>query len=153
MRICDRHLLDRRPIDDDAERLAMVAAVLGEVRARGDAALRDYTERFDHVRLDDLHVADPARALEWVSPDVVTTLKSAAERLEAFHRRQPLTSWMTRELGGLLGQMVTPLDRVGCYVPGGTAPLPSTVLHTVILARVAGVREIVVATPPNLRVS
>ena len=56
---------------------------------------------------------------------------------------------MTRELGGLTGQMVTPLDRVGCYVPGGTAPLPSTLLHTVVLARVAGVPEIIVATPPN----
>src|SRR5579859_3104354 len=149
MRICDRHLLDRRPIDDDAERLAAVASVIGAVRLRGDAALREYTERFDHVRLDDFRVPDPARALALVSTPVVDALTAAAKRLEAFHRRQPMTSWMTRELGGLLGQLVTPLDRVGCYVPGGTAPLPSTVLHTVILARVAGVREIVVATPPN----
>src|SRR5437868_334988 len=149
MRICDRHLLDRRPIDDDTERLAAVTAVIGAVRARGDAALREYTERFDHVRLDDFRVPEPTRALELVSPEVVTALKAAAERLEAYHRRQPVTSWMTRELGGLLGQIVSPLERVGCYVPGGTAPLPSTVLHTVILARVAGVREIVVATPPN----
>jgi histidinol dehydrogenase len=149
MRICDRHLLDRRPIDDDAERLAAVSAVIGAVRSKGDAALREYTERFDHVRLDNFRVPEPARAVALVSPEVVAALKAAAERLEAFHRRQPVTSWMTRELGGLLGQLVTPLDRVGCYVPGGTAPLPSTVLHTVILARVAGVREIVVATPPN----
>jgi histidinol dehydrogenase len=149
MRICDRHLLDRRPIDDDAERLAAVSAVIGAVRSKGDAALREYTERFDHVRLDNFRVPEPARAVALVSPEVVAALKAAAERLETFHRRQPVTSWMTRELGGLLGQLVTPLDRVGCYVPGGTAPLPSTVLHTVILARVAGVREIVVATPPN----
>ncbi len=151
MRICDRHLLDRRPIDDDAERLAAVAAVIAAVRARGDSALREYTEHFDRVRLDDFHVPEPALelALEWVSPDVVAALRAAAARLEAFHRQQPITSWMTRDLGGLLGQMVSPLDRVGCYVPGGTAPLPSTVLHTAILARVAGVREIVVATPPN----
>jgi len=151
MRICDRHLLDRRPIDDDAERLAAVAAVIAGVRARGDAALREYTERFDRVRLDDFHVPEAALALalERVSPDVVAALRAAAARLEAFHRQQPTTSWMTRDLGGLLGQMVSPLDRVGCYVPGGTAPLPSTVLHTAILARVAGVREIVMATPPN----
>jgi histidinol dehydrogenase len=84
-----------------------------------------------------------------VEPDVLDALRSAAGRVEAYHRRQPLNSWMTSELGGILGQMVIPLDRVGCYVPGGTAPLPSSVLHTVILARVAGVREIVVATPPN----
>jgi histidinol dehydrogenase len=149
MRICDRHLLDRRPIDDDTERLAAVSAVIAAVRARGDAALRDYTERFDRVRLDDFRVPAPERALESVSAEVVAALRAAAERLEAYHRRQPTTSWVTRELGGMLGQIVTPLDRVGCYVPGGTAPLPSTVLHTVILARVAGVREIVVATPPN----
>src|SRR5438046_1442423 len=98
MRICDRHLLDRRPIDDDAERLTAVSAVIGAVRARGDAALREYTERFDHVTLDDFRVAEPARALELVSPEVLAALRASAERLEAFHRRQPLTSWMTREL-------------------------------------------------------
>jgi len=149
MKICDRSLLERRPIDDDAERLAAVAAVLAAVRARGDAALREYTERFDRVRLDDFHVADPGQAMEVVAEDVLAALRAASQRLEAFHRRQPATSWVTTELGGVLGQMVTPLERVGCYVPGGTAPLPSTVLHTVTLARVAGVREIVVATPPN----
>ena len=149
MRICDRRLLDRRPIDDDRERLAAVAAVIAAVRLNGDAALREYTERFDRVRLDDFHVAARERALELVDQDLLATLRAAARRLEVFHRRQPAASWVTAELGGLMGQMVTPLDRVGCYVPGGTAPLPSTVLHTVILARVAGVREIVVATPPN----
>ena len=149
MRICDRRLLERRPIDDDAERMAAVAAIVSAVRARGDAAVREYTQRFDHVTLDDFSAPEPARALELVSPDVISALKMAAGRLETFHRRQPVTSWMTRELGGLTGQMVTPLDRVGCYVPGGTAPLPSTLLHTVVLARVAGVPEIIVATPPN----
>ena len=149
MRICDRRLLDRRPIDDDRERLAAVAAVIAAVRLNGDAALREYTERFDRVRLHDFHVAAPERALELVDQEILAALRAAARRLEAFHRRQPAASWVTAELGGLMGQMVTPLDRVGCYVPGGTAPLPSTVLHTVILARVAGVREIVVATPPN----
>jgi histidinol dehydrogenase len=149
MRICDRSLLARRPIDDDVERLAAVGAVISAVRARGDAALHEYTQRFDHVTLDDFRAPRPDHALDLVSPEVLAALKTAAERLEAFHRRQPLTSWMTREQGGLLGQLVTPLDRVGCYVPGGTAPLPSTVLHTAVLARVAGVREIVVATPPN----
>jgi histidinol dehydrogenase len=149
MRICDRRLLERRPIDDDAERLASVAAVLANVRARGDAALREYTQRFDHVSLDDFRVPEPERALERVSSEVVEALKVSAQRLEAYHRKQPAASWLTRELGGLMGQMVIPLDRVGCYVPGGTASLPSTVLHTVVLARVAGVPEIVVATPPN----
>jgi histidinol dehydrogenase len=149
MRICDRRLLERRPIDDDRERLAAVAAILADVRARGDAAVREYSQRFDHVSLTGFRVPEPGRALERVSNEVLAALKVAAARLETFHRRQPAASWVTTELGGLLGQMVTPLNRVGCYVPGGTAPLPSTVLHTVVLARVAGVPEIVVVTPPN----
>ena len=149
MRICDRSLLQRRRLELGDEYLAPVAEILAAVRARGDDALREYTVRFDGVELDSFWVTELEPALEWVEPDVLAALKIAADRLERYHRRQPITSWMTGELGGVLGQMVVPLDRVGCYVPGGTAPLPSTVLHTVILARVAGVRDIVVATPPN----
>jgi histidinol dehydrogenase len=148
MRICNRSLLQRRPLDDDAA-LAAVVKIIAAVRARGDEALRELTAKFDQVDLNGFWVPELERALDLVEPDVLAALRSAAERLEAYHRRQPVTSWMTSELGGILGQMVIPLDRVGCYVPGGTAPLPSSVLHTVILARVAGVREIVVATPPN----
>jgi histidinol dehydrogenase len=149
MKLCDRSLLRRQPIDSDPKLLAAVAAVLAAVRADGDAAVRAYTARFDRVDVDTFRVADTATALERVDPDVLASLRAAAARLEAFHRKQPVHSWLTAELGGLVGQMVTPLRRVGCYVPGGTAPLPSTVLHTVVLARVAGVPEIVVATPPN----
>jgi len=149
MKICDRSLLRRRPIDSDAQYTQPVAEIVAAVRTRGDAALREYTARFDRVTLDEWHVQAPEKALDLVAPDVLAALRAAAGRLEQFHRHQPLTSWVTTELGGVLGQMVTPLARVGCYVPGGTAPLPSTVLHTVTLARVAGVKEIVVATPPN----
>jgi histidinol dehydrogenase len=149
MKLCDRSLLRRRPIDADAGYVELVMAVLAAVREQGDAAVRAYTARFDHVELEDFTVPNPSAALALVDPDVVASLRVAASRLEQFHRRQPVTSWFTHELGGLVGQMVTPLSRVGCYVPGGTAPLPSTVLHTVVLARVAGVPEIVVATPPN----
>jgi histidinol dehydrogenase len=76
-------------------------------------------------------------------------LEQAADRIETFHRRQPLSSWFTNELGGTLGQIIRPIQRVGLYVPGGTAPLPSSVLMSAVPARVAGVREIVVVTPPN----
>jgi histidinol dehydrogenase len=72
-------------------------------------------------------------------------------RVEAFYRHQPLTSWFTNELGGTLGQIIRPIRRVGLYVPGGTAPLPSTVLMSAVPARVAGVKEIVVVTPPSLK--
>jgi len=151
MKIRDRSLLKRKAIDEDPVYLERVTAILADVRARGDAALRDLTARFDGVTLDDFRV--PASRVKHararLSPEVLDSLHLAADRLEKFHRKQPLTAWVTQELGGTLGQLVTPLDRVGCYVPGGTAPLPSTVLHTVTLARVAGVKEIVVATPPN----
>jgi len=151
MKIRDRSLLRRKAIDEDPVYLERVTAILADVRARGDAALRDLTARFDGVTLDDFRV--PASRVKHararLSPEVLDSLHLAADRLERYHRKQPLTAWVTQELGGTLGQLVTPLDRVGCYVPGGTAPLPSTVLHTVTLARVAGVKEIVVATPPN----
>ncbi|MCC6190114.1 MAG: histidinol dehydrogenase [Anaerolineales bacterium] len=149
MKICDRGLLQRRPFDDDLRFAQPVAEIVSAVRARGDAALREFTARFDKLTPERFQVAKPEEALQRVSPDVVAALRTAAGRLEQFHRRQPLTSWVTADLGGLMGQMVTPLARVGCYVPGGTAPLPSSVLHTVTLARLAGVPEIVVATPPD----
>jgi histidinol dehydrogenase len=87
-------------------------------------------------------------ALDSIRPPSVT-LEKAAARVEAFHRKQPLTSWFTNELGGTIGQIIRPIQRVGLYVPGGTAPLPSTVLMSAIPAKVAGVKEIVVVTPPN----
>lgn len=142
--------LERRSAwDQDPELLTRVAALITDVRSRGDVALREQAERFDRVALDALAL-DPLP--DWrphVASDVVAALRTAHDRLLAFHQKQPLISWTTEALGGLLGQRVTPLARVGCYVPGGTAPLISTVLHTVVPARAAGVKEIVVVTPPN----
>lgn len=151
MKICDRTLLQRRRVWDEDRHLQPVSAILAEVRAGGDSALRALTARFDRLTLDRFPLDGPTRlaARAHLAPDVLASLRLAAERIEAFHRRQPIASWSTDAIGGRLGQRVMPLRRVGCYVPGGTAPLPSTVLHTVIPARVAGVREIVVATPPN----
>jgi histidinol dehydrogenase len=151
MKICDRSLLQRKRVWDDDRHLQPVSAILAEVRAGGDSALRALTARFDRVTVERFPVDDSLRELarNFVSREMVESLELAAERLELFHRQQPFASWSTETLGGRLGQRVTPLRRVGCYVPGGTAPLPSTVLHTVIPAHVAGVREIVVATPPN----
>jgi len=130
---------------------AAVRRILDDVRQRGDVALRYWSERIEGVRLDAFAVAagEMAAALARLPADLRDSLHVAAERIRAFHARQPLPCWSTTEPGGWLGQMVIPLDRVGIYVPGGTAPLPSSLLMSVIPAKVAGVKEVIVATPPG----
>lgn len=128
-----------------------VRRILRDVRARGDAALYEWSAKLDGFPAD-APIRVPAEALsaalEALDPEVRAALELAAERIRAFYRRQPLTSWFTNDLGGTLGQFVRPIQRVGLYVPGGTAPLPSSVLMSAIPAQVAGVKEIVVVTPP-----
>jgi histidinol dehydrogenase len=130
-----------------------VDAIITAVRARGDAALCEHTARLDGwnpARPGDLALtpADFDGARRSVAPDVRAALEYAAERIERYHTMAMPKSWrMTDEHGSVLGQEVRPLDRVGVYVPGGRAAYPSTVLMTVIPARVAGVREIVLVTP------
>jgi histidinol dehydrogenase len=136
----------------DPDAVGRVAAIVDEVRRRGDAALLDFTKRFDGVELrpDELRVSEAEWGEASVSPGLEAALAEAARRIEAFHRHQLPRSWWVRdEHGSLLGQQVTALDRVGCYVPGGTAAYPSTVLMNLVPARVAGVRELVVASPPG----
>ena len=130
-----------------------VDAIITAVRARGDAALCEHTARLDGwnpARPGDLALtpADFDGARRSVAADVRAALEYAAERIERYHTMAMPKSWrMTDEHGSVLGQEVRPLDRVGVYVPGGRAAYPSTVLMTVIPARVAGVREIVLVTP------
>lgn len=128
-----------------------VTRILKDVRTNGDSALQSWTKRLDSIDLKPAPVSKTLiqSALDSISPAQRDALEKAAARVEAFHRKQPLTSWFTNELGGTLGQIIRPIQRVGLYVPGGTAPLPSTVLMSVIPARVAGVKEIVVVAPPN----
>lgn len=128
-----------------------VSHLLQQIRQRGDAALRHWTAQIDGVALDAIQLdpAEIAAAAERVEPELMDALRLAAGRIREFHQHQPLPSWETNALGGRLGQKVTPLKRVGVYVPGGTAPLPSSLLMSVIPAQVAGVRQIVVATPPQ----
>ena len=130
---------------------AAVARILEDVRLRGDAALFDWTRRIDGVALTRLDVgpADIRAAADSLPDDLRDALRLAADRIRAFHALQPVPSWMTTALGGRLGQRVTPLRRVGVYVPGGSAPLPSSLLMSAIPAQVAGVAEIVVVTPPG----
>lgn len=128
-----------------------VRRILADVRARGDAAIRDWTTRIDRVELADLRVAQErvTQALDQIEPAVAQALALAARRIEAFHRRQPAISWIHNDGDGTVGQLVRPIERVGVYVPGGTAPLPSTLLMTAIPAKVAGVPHIAVITPPQ----
>jgi len=138
---------------------ATVAAIVADVRARGDAALLEYTVRFDRVKADsvaalEISAAEMRRAFDSLPTVERDALAVAADRVRAYHQRQKLESWSYREPDGSeLGQQVTPLDRVGVYVPGGKAAYPSTVLMNVIPAHVAGVGEIamVVPTPDGVR--
>jgi histidinol dehydrogenase len=134
---------------------AAVDEILLGVRARGDAALLDYTARFDGFSASSVQaLAIPreafAAAAAGIDADTRAALDYAAERIERYHAAALPKSWrMTDEHGSSLGQEVRPLDRVGIYVPGGRAAYPSTVLMTAVPARVAGVREIVLVTPPS----
>jgi histidinol dehydrogenase len=128
-----------------------VSRILKDIRTSGDSALRKWTLTLDGLDLQPILISrDIIRsALESVSLPQREALRQAAARIEAFHRRQPLSSWFTNDLGGTLGQIIRPIQRVGLYIPGGTAPLPSSVLMSAIPAGVAGVKEVVIVTPPN----
>jgi histidinol dehydrogenase len=130
---------------------AAVARLLADVRARGDDALREWTERIDGVTTQALEVPKSAwvEAYDGLSLELRGAMERAAERIRDFHARQPIPSWTSDEMGGLLGQRLVPLERVGVYVPGGTAPLPSSLLMAVVPARVAGVDEVIVCTPAD----
>ena len=130
---------------------AAVAKLLGDVREQGDNALCQWTERIDGVTLETLEIprSDWAVAWERTTPELQRALKLSAERIRQFHSKQPIPNWTSNDMGGLLGQRLIPLQRVGAYVPGGTAPLPSSLLMSVIPARVAGVDEVYVCTPAD----
>ena len=145
-------LLAWESVSDEAVNDA-VKEILREVRGRGDQALLEYTRRFDR-----LQVADPAEleipaerlagATEGLEPALRRGLETAAARVRAYHERQKMESWSYTEPDGtLLGQQVTPLDRVGLYVPGGKAAYPSSVLMNAIPAKVAGVGELIMVVP------
>ncbi|MEW6688144.1 MAG: histidinol dehydrogenase [Pseudomonadota bacterium] len=132
---------------------AAVKRIVGAVRRRGDAALLAYSKRFDRVRarsVSDLEIsaAEIRDSLKKIPAREKTALEQAANRIKRFHARQRARSWSFTDADGTrLGQRVTPLERVGVYVPGGKAAYPSSVLMNVIPAKVAGVREIVMASP------
>jgi histidinol dehydrogenase len=147
--------LDRPPSQVPAEVASAVEAIVAAVRERGDAAVLEYTAQFDGFSPPSaaglaIAPAELESAARELPPAVMAALTYAAERIERYHAAALPKSWrLTDEHGSVLGQEVRPLDRVGIYVPGGRAAYPSTVLMTAAPARVAGVREIVLVTPPG----
>jgi len=145
----------KRGESDTSEAEEAVKAIINGVRENGDKALLKYTERFDKVRFANMRDAlctrqEIERALKNIPKGDSDIIKLAAKRIRAFHKKQLPKSWFFKEKNGtLLGQRVTPLERVGIYVPGGKAVYPSTVLMNAIPAKVAGVKEIIMATPPS----
>lgn len=146
--------LGGRNIGIDSELLALVSAMIDDVRQRGDQALIDYAARFDNVKqsVSDLRVSQELlrESATRVEVTVLAALREAIDNVRIFHERQRENSWFLRSDDHMwLGQRVSPLDSVGLYVPGGTAAYPSSVVMNVVPAQVAGVNRIVVVTPPE----
>ena len=140
----------RDNIDSGVE--GIVTDIIANVKANGDSALFEYCEKFDKVKLSSLEVteAEINEAFEIADPEFVKIVEEAAENIRAFHEKQVRNSFIMSEKDGVItGQKVTPIEKVGLYVPGGTAAYPSTVLMDSIPAKIAGCSEIVMVTPPS----
>ncbi len=139
-------------VEPEVDVTAVVRDILADVRSRGDAALYDYCRRFDRADLTALEVtpAEWDAAISNVDKKLLAVLEQSAKNIEAFHRRQVRTDFVITDRPGMvLGQKITPLQRVGLYIPGGTACYPSSVLMNAIPAKIAGVPECIMVTPAN----
>ena len=148
---------NKKIFGEDLTASELVRKIVGDVRKLGDAAVIDYTKKFDGVELsaENFQVTDKdfADAEKVADKKIVESLKRAAENIFSFHQEQMPKSWLTyRGKNSILGQAVTPLEKVGVYVPGGTAAYPSSVLMNVIPAKVAGVEEIIMWLRRKLQV-
>ncbi len=144
-------LLKRSP-NQYAQYEGTVAQIVDDIREKGDEALFAYTEKFDHIRLDPESVkvteAEIEEAYRSVDPALLDVIRKALVNIRTYHEKQRRYSWFdSQENGILLGQKITPLQRVGVYVPGGKAVYPSSVLMNVVPAKVAGVPQIIMTTP------
>ncbi|RLG57973.1 MAG: histidinol dehydrogenase [Candidatus Hydrothermarchaeota archaeon] len=131
--------------------LSKVKPIVEDVRKKGDSALRYYTKKFDGVEIDNFRVSEDEveQAFKTIKPEITEALNEAYKNIREFHERQLPEEWDYEKNGLKLGQLIRPLQRVGCYIPGGRASYPSTVLMATIPAKVAGVKEIVCVSPPN----
>lgn len=144
-------LLAERAENISPEIMQTVANVIADVRKNGDRALLEYTEKFDKVKLDSLFISEEEQEnlIEKVPEDLKKVIDEAAENIYDFHKKQLQNSWMMNKNGKILGQIVRPIEKVGLYVPGGTAAYPSSVLMNAIPAKVAGVEKVKIVTPPK----
>ena len=148
----ENHELFQRSKLDDEDALLTVKSIIDDVKDNGDLALKQYTERFDRAQIEILRVEDETieKSLLNLDKDLLSALEQAASNIANFHRKQIPDEWFTEVDDGVrAGQVVRPLDSVGCYIPGGRAVYPSTILMTVIPARIAGVSKIICCTPPQ----
>jgi histidinol dehydrogenase len=131
----------------------VVKQIINDVIKKGDLALIEWTKKLDKTDVSnsiEIKKVQMETALESIDAKIKEVLIKTIDRILAFHRKQPISSWTTNDLGGKLGQIITPIQSVGFYVPGGSAPLPSTIIHSVCPAIVAGVEEIVIVSPPPI---
>ncbi len=130
---------------------AAVARILHDIRLEGDAAVQRYAEKIDGLALGGLEVprSEWEVARDAMEPTLLEAIRHAVRRVRAFHEQQPTHGFLEHTEQGALGQLVRPLERVGLYAPAGANPLASSVIHTAVIASVAGVREIVLCSPPN----
>ncbi|MCA5012474.1 MULTISPECIES: histidinol dehydrogenase [unclassified Enterococcus] len=138
--------------NDTLEVEVQVETIIKEVAQYGDQALRRYSSQFDHVELTQLEVSKDTIEQGYirVEKEVIDSLKKAKENIISYHEKQKQSNFMDSEKSGVIrGQLVLPLERVGVYVPGGTAAYPSSVLMNVLPAKIAGVKEIIMVTPPT----
>lgn len=146
------HLLKRTPIHY-GEYAETVNQIISKVREDRDQAVFAYTKQFDHCEItsESIQVTQEEieKAYQLVSDDLLKVIRKSKKNIEEFHKRQIQNSWIDIKEGMILGQRVTPLDRVGVYVPGGRAAYPSSVLMNVLPAKVAGVKEIIMVTPAD----
>ena len=149
---CTKEELLNRTVPESAEVDAIVRDIIDTVISGGDSALFEYAKRFDKASLTALEVTEEEidLALSRVDDDFIKTLNMARENIATFHKKQLRDGFVVKDDNGgiILGQRILPLERVGIYVPGGTASYPSTVLMNAVPARIAGVKEIIMVTPP-----
>ncbi len=153
---------DKQEIDDfisnrsfalNDQRSQTVEEILLEVKKEGDKALYKYTAMYDKVNLKELKITEQEikEAYQVINQDFILTIQKAIKNVAQYHRQQLRQSWFDYRTGGMTGQLINPLPRVGAYVPGGRAAYPSSVVMTAIPAKIAGVEEVVVVTPPDIK--